>query len=187
MHLDQPGVGKAWGRGLTASSYHMSVAGIADDFHNRLAATGQSGMMVLDARTKVKNTPNVLGVTTRKFRSGGDPLPRLVESPVFGHSDSHLGLQAADIVASALVFPLACLAYCDNMPWNTHCHGNYQRILQRYAERLHKLECRDVVGGGGRTGGVKVHDLRNHRASIEIFGPRAPRQRQATSVSSIGV
>jgi hypothetical protein len=183
-------VSRVWvkreGRGLTPSAYYMSVAGIAEDFHHRLQACERPGMMILDARTKVKNTPNALGVTTRKFRSGGDPLPRLVESPVFGHSDSHLGLQVVDIIASALIFPLACLAYCDNMSWNTHCHVNYQRIQQRYAERLHRLECREVIADGSRVGGVRVHDLRGHRASIEIFGFTAPRQRPVPNTSSVG-
>ena len=31
---------------------------------------------------------------------------------MFGHSDAHVALQIADIVASALLFPMACAAYC---------------------------------------------------------------------------
>jgi hypothetical protein len=176
---------KREGRGLTPSTYYMSVAGIAEDFHHRLQASQRQGLMILDARTKVKNSPNVHSVTTRRFRSGGNPLPRLVESPVFGHSDAHLGLQLVDIVASALIFPLACLAYCDNMTWNTHCHASYQRIQQRYGDRLRGLECREVVEGGSRVGGVRVHDLRRHRPSIEIFGLKTPSQRPAPEVMPV--
>lgn len=74
-----------------------------------------TGLMILDSRTKVKNVGSVHGIITRKFKSGGDNLANLIESPVFGHSDSHIGLQLADIVASAGIFPMACAAYCDDL------------------------------------------------------------------------
>jgi hypothetical protein len=162
------------GEGLRAATYALSVAKIAEDFHSQLAAANTPGMMILDARTKSKNVPNVHTITTRKFKSGGDPLPRLVESPVFGHSDSHIGLQIADLVASAILFPLACLAYCGDMTWNTHCHASYEKIRDRYGTRLQRLETRYLDASGRRTGGVTVRDLRNRRPSLEIYGTPAP-------------
>jgi hypothetical protein len=70
------------------------------------------GLVVLDSRTKVKNTGNADVITTQIFRQGGDPFQQFVEVPVFGHSDSHVVLQIADIIASTVVFPAACSAFC---------------------------------------------------------------------------
>lgn len=162
------------GEGLRAASYALSVAKIAENFHSQLVAAATPGMMILDARTKSKNTPNVHAITTRKFKTGGDPLPRLVESPVFGHSDSHVGLQVADVVASAMLFPLACMAYCGDMTWNTHCHASYEKIRDRYGARLQRLEARYLDMDGRRSGGVTVRDLRNRRPSLEIYGTPVP-------------
>ena len=44
---------------------------------------------------------------------------------MFGHSDSHVALQVADILASAVLFPAACSAYCQALTWNQHIHPGY--------------------------------------------------------------
>jgi hypothetical protein len=88
--------------------YPQAVAAIANRFEHQLRAADTQGMIIMDARTKVKNTPSVHRLTTERFKSGGDPVAHLIESPTFGHSDAHVVLQIADIVASALLFPMAC-------------------------------------------------------------------------------
>ncbi|MEU2013857.1 hypothetical protein, partial [Nocardia sp. NPDC019302] len=71
--------------------YAEIVARIAAQFEAQLRASENHGAMILDARTKVKNVPSVHRMTTERFRAGGNPYPHLVESPVFGHSDAHVG------------------------------------------------------------------------------------------------
>ncbi|HEY2670590.1 MAG TPA: DUF3800 domain-containing protein [Rugosimonospora sp.] len=160
------------GQGLRTASYALSVAKIAEDFHSQLAAAAAPGIMILDARTKSKNVPNVHTITTRKFRSGGDPLPRLVESPVFGHSDSHIGLQIADLVASAVLFPLACLAYCANLSWNTHCHPNYERIRHRFGWRLQRHL--RTAGSQGNSAGASDDPAAKPTPTVMSRGSGAP-------------
>jgi hypothetical protein len=92
--------------------YASAVGALAARFETQLAAADTQGCMILDARTKTKNTPSVHRITTSRFKSGGDRLPHLIESPTFGHSDAHVVLQIADLVASAVLFPMACAAYC---------------------------------------------------------------------------
>ncbi|NEE49914.1 DUF3800 domain-containing protein, partial [Streptomyces sp. SID8455] len=98
--------------------YPASVAALNETFQAQLAHEHSRGMMVLDSRTKVKNAPNVHCVTTRKYRTGGDSLRGVIESPVFGHSDTHTLLQLADLVVSSLLFPIACHAYLSDVTWN---------------------------------------------------------------------
>jgi hypothetical protein len=164
---------KPIGQSLQSSRYALAIATMSGDFQSQLAAANTSGIVILDARTKTKNVPNVHAITTRKFRASGDPFPLIAESPVFGHSDSHVGLQVADLVASALLFPLACFAYCDDLQWNTHVHPAYEKVRDRYSSRLLALEHRYLASNGSRRGGIVVSDLRNHRPSLALFGPLA--------------
>jgi Protein of unknown function (DUF3800) len=108
--------------------YPEAVASIADRFENQLCASNTQGVMIMDARTKVKNTPSVHRVTTARFKSGGGLVPHLIESPTFGHSDAHVVLQIADIVASALLFPIACAAYCSCLIHNVHLSNSAEAV-----------------------------------------------------------
>jgi hypothetical protein len=137
--------------------YTSSLRFICSTFHEYLGQLDDSGLVVLDSRTKVKNTPNSHMVTTQMYRTGGDPFPRLIESPVFGHSDSHAALQVADIIASALLFPIACSAYCRGLTWNVHAHANYDDLQQRFGKPLKNLQYRylDPTVGQWR-GGIYV-------------------------------
>ncbi len=167
--------GRVWSKkdGETLPPFHYAdgIAGMAQDFHAQAAAAQTQGMMILDARTKAKNTPNVHGITTRKFKSGGDPMPYLAESPVFGHSDAHILLQVADIVAASLVFPMACHAYCGDVQNNVHNDQSYRGIGERWGERVRALEHRYTDAEGRKRGGMVVSDARNRRSSVALYGP----------------
>lgn len=80
--------------------YSTSVGSLTETFQAQLADAHARGVMILDSRTKSKNAPNVHCVTTRKYRAGGDGLKGVIESPVFGHSDTHTLLQLSDLVLS---------------------------------------------------------------------------------------
>lgn len=163
--------------GLPKYYYADSIASIAADFQAQLGAAGTNGLMILDAQTKSKNTPSVHGVTTRKFKTGGDSLPNLVESPVFGHSDAHVTLQIVDIVVSALIFPMACVAYCDGLTDNVHTATEYGALRERWGPRVRNLEHRYVDGSGSKRGGIIVRDNRASKKSHELYGHSSSRQR----------
>jgi len=160
--------------------YSKTVSSLADQFETLLRAADSTGLMVLDARTKSKNVPSVNGITTQRFRSGGGTYPHLVESPVFGHSDAHVALQIADLMVSALLFPMACAGYCLCLIDNTHPSSEYLGVRERYGARLRLLEHKYLASDGRRAGGIRVYDHMNHQPTLAIFQEvpfalRAPR------------
>jgi hypothetical protein len=149
--------------------YPQSIHALMSEFETLLRAANTKGMAILDSRTKTKNVPSVNQITTQRFRSGGDAFVHLVESPVFGHSDAHVGLQIADLVVSAMLFPLACAGYCLCLLDNVHPSEAYLDVRERFGERLRLLEHRYLDGEGSRAGGVRVHDHMNHQPTLAIF------------------
>jgi hypothetical protein len=152
-----------------ADIYPRAVAEVAATFNSQLAASGTQGVMILDARTKVKNEGNVHTITTRRFAAGGDQLPHLVEAPVFGHSDTHVPLQIADVIASAVIFPSACLIYCEADTWSAHHSERYSDIKDRFGARIARLEHRYVDDAGATRGGFHVLDPVNRRPTHLLF------------------
>jgi hypothetical protein len=151
------------------ATYSLAIAEMAHTFEAQLASASTPGLMILDARTKVKNTPSAHGITTRRFKTGGDPFPNFVDSPVFGHSDTHVHLQIVDIIASAVVFPIACVTYCSDLGWNAHPHPRYSEVRDQFGERLQRLEYRYTDADGNRRGGFQVIDPVEHRPTHRMF------------------
>ncbi|WP_197079949.1 DUF3800 domain-containing protein [Mycobacterium haemophilum] len=148
--------------------YSNAVAALATRFEKQLAAADTQGCMILDARTKAKNTPSVHRITTSRFKSGGDQVPHLIESPTFGHSDAHVVLQIADLLASAILFPMACSAYCGCLIHNLHLNDEFAVVRGRYASRIRQLErCAGV--DGKRFGGVRVIDALNRMPKRHLY------------------
>ncbi|MFH8800387.1 DUF3800 domain-containing protein [Streptomyces sp. NPDC017936] len=150
--------------------YSTSVGSLTETFQAQLLDCHARGVMVLDSRTKSKNAPNVHCVTTRKYRAGGDLLKGVIESPVFGHSDTHTLLQLADLVVSSLLFPIACHAYLGDVTWNVHCDDAYRPLREEFGERLKKLQFRYRDPAGKWRGGIVVSDRRTARPSSLMFG-----------------
>jgi hypothetical protein len=148
--------------------YPEAVAAIADRFDHQLESHKTNGLMIMDARTKSKNTPSVHRITTGRFKSGGGRMSNLVESPTFGHSDSHVSLQIADVVASALLFPMACTAFCSCLIHNIHLNGEYAALRERYAPKLKALEYR-YIEDGKRCGGIRVIDRMNNQPTRALY------------------
>ncbi|MFC5953735.1 DUF3800 domain-containing protein [Streptomyces pratens] len=108
----------------------------------------------------------------------------VIESPVFGHSDTHTLLQLADLVVFSLLFPIACHAYLNDVTWNVHCVDAYQPLRERFGKRLKKLQFRYQDPVGKWRGGIVVSDRRTQRPSSLMFGP--PKAPVAASVSLPG-
>ncbi len=153
------------------AAYGSSVGWLCRTFHVHLEGQATTGLVVLDSRNSAKNAPNSHTITTQKFRSGGDPLPRLNEIPVFGHSDCHVALQIADIVASAVIYPAACTAYCRKLTWNHHAHQSYKEVAAMFGDRLKRLQFRyfDQPSGQWR-GGLFVTGSSGSMPSRLLFG-----------------
>jgi hypothetical protein len=152
-----------------AQFYPRAVADLANTFNSQLAASGTQGVMILDSRTKIKNEGNVHTITTRRFRTGGDSLPQLAEAPVFGHSDTHVPLQIADIIASAVIFPSACITFCGDDTWSAHHCERYAEIREKFGARIARLEHRYPDDEGLMRGGFQVIDPVGHRPTHLLF------------------
>ena len=154
--------------------YSTSVGSLTETFQAQLLDCHSRGVMILDSRTKSKNAPNVHCVTTRKYRAGGDSLKGVIESPVFGHSDTHTLLQLSDLVVSSLLFPIACHAYMSDVTWNVHCDDAYRPLREQFGERLKRLQFRYQDQVGKWRGGIVVSDRRTAQPSSLMFGPGTP-------------
>ncbi|MFD8547676.1 DUF3800 domain-containing protein [Streptomyces sp. NPDC059649] len=156
-----------------AAMYATSVSALCANFEHYLSERSSTGIAVLDSRNPTDNLGNVHCVTTRKFGKGGDRLPRLAESPLFGHSNTHLGLQIADLIVSAILAPAASVTYAGDLVGNVHCDPGFAEIRDRHCPRLRKLQHRYQDASGRWTGGIVVSDARGRRSAQELLTPSA--------------
>lgn len=153
------------------SVYTSAIQAIAVDFQQYLAASGRQGLMVLDSRYKAANTNVSHSVFTQKFQAAGDAYNRLMEMPMFGHSDNHAGIQAADMLCSAFLFPMAAYVYCQGHVTNLHVHLQYCRIRDLFGERLKRLQFRYQDANNYWRGGITVSDAIGHQRGSLLFSP----------------
>ncbi len=150
--------------------YTSAVQDLARSFQVFLDERDESGLMILDSRNKPKNTNVSHSVFTQKFRTAGDAYNRLVEMPLFGHSDNHAGIQCSDLLWSAFLFPMAAYAYCLGHVQNVHVEMRYSSIRDRYGARLRGLQYRYQDGDGRWRGGITVNDAIAHEGGALLFG-----------------
>jgi hypothetical protein len=151
------------------SVYTSAVQNLSADFQEYLAAQKSPGLMVLDSRNKPLNTNVSHSVFTQKYRASGDAYPSMIEMPVFGHSDNHAGIQAADVLCSAFLFPMATSAYCLGRVNNVHVHPAYLQIRQRYGERLQQMQFRYQDASHRWKGGATVSDALGRQGGGILF------------------
>ena len=166
-------VGRVWVKHSSSplqpnSTYTYAVQDIARHFNHFLAARGTRGLVICDSRDRRQDVRVAHSVFTQKHRKKGDALPHLVESTVFGRSENFVGLQLADIVASAMLFPIAARVYCASRA-GLHTHQNFDLLRARYSKRLRALQhlYRDL--GGRWLGGVVVSDKLGRQPSRRML------------------
>jgi uncharacterized protein DUF3800 len=154
------------------SIYTFSVQDICADFQNLLESAGDTGLVIADSRSPTPNAWVAHSVFTQKFKTDGDRYPRLLEMPTFGHSQNHAGLQVADLVSSALLFPMATRCYCYGNVHNVHVDKGFEVLGPRYGSRLRSMQHRYEDDNGRRRGGLTVSDPDGKRGGGALF--RAP-------------
>ena len=168
-------VGRVWVKAPGAtldprSSYTSAIQDIARHFEHYLDGAGDPGFMVCDNRMVNQNAEVSHSIFTQKHRVAGDPLPRLVEAPTFGQSGNHVGLQLADLVASALVFPLAARTYCAATHAGVHVDPHFDVVKKRFGAQLRPLQHRYQDSAGRWRGGIVVSDAIAGRPGGAMFG-----------------
>lgn len=154
------------------SIYTFSVQDVCADFQNLLEAVGDGGLVIADSRNPAPNASVAHSVFTQKFKVDGDRYPNILEMPVFGHSQNHAGIQIADLVCSALLFPMATRCYCYPHVANVHVDIGFTGLAARYGDRLRSMQHRYDDDRGRRRGGVTVSDPVTRKSGSALF--RAP-------------
>lgn len=174
-------IGRLWVKRLDAENdgmkiYASSLQFICSAFHAGLAAD-ERGMVVVDSQTHQHNHKLAHSMFTGRFGKN-PPHPRLVDMPVFGHSENHAGLQIADFLCSAVLAPVAAAVYAGGYEkWNKHCDSGFLDIRERFGERLKGLTF-DWVNArtGSETSSVVVHDPIGKRGTELLYGPTGKRR-----------
>lgn len=151
--------------------YTSAIQYLATDFQHFLRESSAEGLMILDSRNKPANANVAHSVFTQKYKATGDAYDRLLEMPVFGHSDNHAGLQAADTLCSAFLSPMAVYVYCLGRVNSLHVHAEYGRIRELFGERLKRLQYRYQGEQQRWRGGITVNDALGHQKGSLFFGP----------------
>lgn len=167
-------VGRVWVKqpGLRlkpAATYCYAVQDIAVHFDHFLAAGNSHGVVIADSRSQNLNIEVAHSIFTQKWRTGDDPYQRLLEVPLFAHSDNHVGLQVADLLASTLVLPMAAAAY-GAPEGNVHASFRYQTVRADHADLLRDLQYRYLDRSGRWRGGIVVSDPGGLRPGSLLFG-----------------
>ncbi len=176
MHrYDVKSVARIWIKGIglpfhATPVYTSSIQGICSYFDHYLVHTNDFGACIADSRNKFKNVSVSHSIFTQKFSPAMQKYRRIVELPTFGHSENHAGLQLCDIVCSALLYPIACFAYCTGHVNNVHVQSGAAVLRQRYGQHLKNLQYRylDTVTARHR-GGIVVSDAIGHRSGAPMF------------------
>jgi Protein of unknown function (DUF3800) len=155
--------GRIWIKGIAKefkgqAVYTSSTQCICNDMQNLLCLKQDTGMIIADARTKSQNANVAHSIFTKKFKADGDAYDRILEMPTFGHSENHAGLQVADLICSALLFPIAAFAYCLGHVTSVHVQSNYCVLRSRFGKRLRHLQHRYKNAEGRWQGGLVVSD-----------------------------
>ena len=175
-HYEVGLVARIWVKGIGAKFdatpvYTSSIQGICTYFEHHLTETNDVGLCIADSRNKFKNVRVSHSIFTQKFSLAVQRYERLTELPTFGHSENHAGLQLCDIVCSALLFPIACFAYCTGHVSNVHVQPRAGPLRGRYGQQLKALQYRYENSDTGRyEGGLVVSDAIDQQNGSLMFG-----------------
>jgi len=165
---------RVWVKGLglpfnATPVYTSSIQSLCGYFDHYLGSVGEDGMCVADSRNKFKNMRVSHSIFTQKYSLATPGYGRIVELPTFGHSDNHAGLQICDLLCSAVLFPIACFAYCTGHVANVHVQPAAVDLRQRYGQSLKDLQYRFQAPDGRWQGGVVMHDAILQRNATAMF------------------
>lgn len=167
-------IGRIWIKGIGQpfkgrSVYTVSIQRMCEYLQALASERQDRALVIADSRHKGLNVNVSHSIFTKKFKTSGDDYDRIVEMPIFGHSENHAGLQIADWVVSGLLFPIACHVYCTGHVRNVHVDPRYGTLKARFKDRLRCLQYRYQSTTGKWTGGLVVHDEIAQRSGTLLF------------------
>ena len=166
-------IGRVWVKGIGKpfvgrSVYTSSVQHVCTYFNHFLATTKGVGFLIADSRDPALNANVSHSIFTMKFKAAGDAFPQLVEMPSFGHSENHVGIQMADILCSAFLFPMATCTYCLGHVTCTHVQTSHIGLKRRFGARLRAIQYLYQEAGKWK-GGITVSDPLGQKSAAALF------------------
>lgn len=136
------------------SVYTSAIQDICRHFQHYLASTNDTGLIVADSRRKAQNANVSHSVFTQKF-GASDSLSNMLEMPLFGHSENHAGIQLADLLCSAILFPMGTYSFCSGIVTSVHVDSNFREIKRMAGGSVEALQyC--YSQNSSRRGGIVV-------------------------------
>ncbi|MEZ5337439.1 MAG: DUF3800 domain-containing protein [bacterium] len=143
--------------------YTSYVQALCAVFSRLLEEYDDDGLVMLDSRRKQVNGIVAHSIFTQMYSTRGSRLPRLQEIPVFGHANVHPGLQLADLVCSAMLFPMVGLYSFGTGSPSVHLSAEYSGILTRFAGRIDRILFRYRSDTGAVRSSLQIDDRFNGR------------------------
>ena len=143
-----------------AAFYGGSIMHICQHFNAFLDLTDELGFIVADSRKASQNRRTTHTIFTQRHQTRGNSYPRIVEMPVYGHSNNFAMLQLADIVCSAVIFPMLIDAFAGHLEKsdNVHLSEQYAFVRNRYKAIIKEMQFMYPDSQGFMRGGLLVSD-----------------------------
>lgn len=162
---------KKFGQAINDKSiYSITAQNIAQRFQVFLDVNNSNGMLIADFRDPARNSYVAHSVFTQKHKAGtgGDQYPRIYETATYGISDNHACLQIADLLISAILYPMAGNKIGAGVFNNVHTHAHYAAVSARYRNRIKKLQY-NCKFNGMNYWGITVADPHNGRTGQTLL------------------
>ena len=151
------------------AAYTSACQDLHSMFQLFLESKDSRGVTIMDSRTQRQNKVVSHSIFTEKFRYQGDKYPRILEMPLFGESDNHAGIQIADLINSALIYPMIVIKFCDKRIEHPHLDNRFLRLWDSYEESLAELQVLFTDQSDLDYNGIKVIDITREVSSLFCF------------------
>lgn len=145
-----------------AGFYGRAAMHVCETFNDFLRGRIDVGTVIADARSASQNASISHAVFTQQHKTGGPQYPNIAGIPTFGNSCNFAMLQLADIVCSAVVFPMVADAFGAHITQgggaNRHLSPSYSAFRAKYKDRVCQMQYRYRNAQGQRCGGLLVTD-----------------------------
>jgi hypothetical protein len=154
-----------------AAFYGRSMMHIYQHFNALLEDKFELGFVIADGRRPAQNQKTTHVIFTQIHKSIGSEYPRIVEIPAYGQSNNFAMLQMADIICSAVVFPMLIDAFSDFLTGsgNKHVSAKYSAVRDRYKTQIKDMQFRYLNTNGTWMGGLLVADGTGRKRSASLL------------------
>jgi len=140
--------------------YGRSMMHLCQHFNTFLELNAEHGFVIADGRKVAQNKRTTHTIFTQRHQARGNSYPRIVEMPSYGHSNNFAMLQLADMVCSAVIFPMLIDAFGTHLAGidNVHTAPKYASIRSRYKNIVKDLQFMYQDASSMWVGGMLISD-----------------------------